>query len=197
MRVTATHRGKQINTQRTSQPKKAKTKGCKSILDRFLNSLRYRESQTNIAHATMRLRPKITPKSLQRQSASDVKMLGCLCSTFQVRTARWTNVKTTTKPSKSKSEFSKRLAKVTQDSNPVSKFDNDQVNHSLNTMKELKELSPELDEDGIFLQPHQAHLRRGGNHQTNGGRHGVGMNSDSSFNPIVKVFRSQAMSIPL
>ena len=71
----------------------------------------------------------------------------------------------------------------------MSKFDNDQVNHSLNTTKELKELTPKL--------AHQAHLRRGGNHQTNGGRHGVGMNSDFSFNPIVKFFRLQAMSIPL
>ena len=93
----------------------------------------------NIAHATMRSRPKITPVSLQRQSATDVKMLRCLYSTVQVRTARWTNVKTTTKPSKSKSHHTKRLAKVTQDSIPVNNFDNDQVNHSLGTMKELRE----------------------------------------------------------
>ena len=34
------------------------------------------------------------------------------------------------------------------------------------------------DGNGILLQPHQARLRRGGNHQTNGGRRRVGINSD-------------------
>ena len=61
------------------------------------------------------------------------------------------------------------LAKVTQDSTPVS---------TLGTMKELKESTPKLDGDGILLQPHQAHLRRGGSHLKNGGRHQVGMNRD-------------------
>ena len=58
----------------------------------------------------------------------------------------------------------------------MSKFDNDQVNHSPGTVKELKESTPKLDGDGTLLQPHEAHLRRGGNHLKNGGRHGVGMN---------------------
>ena len=79
----------------------------------------------------------------------------------------------------------KSLAKVTQDSIPVSKFDNDQVNHSPGTMKELKESTPKLDGDGTLLQPHQVHLRRGGNHLKIGDRHGVGMSSDFSFNPSV------------
>ena len=92
----------------------------------------------------------------------------------------------------------KSLAKVAQDSIPVSKFDNDQVNHSPGTMKELKESTPKLDGDGTLLQPHQAHLRRGGNHLKNGGRHGVGMNRTVFFYiPSVKVCRLQAMSIPL
>ena len=75
----------------------------------------------------------------------------------------------------------KSLAKVTHDSIPVSKLENDQVNHSPGTMKELKVSTPKLDGDGTLLQPHQAHLRHGGNHLKNGGRHGVGMNSDFSF----------------
>ena len=104
-------------------------------------------------------------------------------------------MKTATKPPKLKSDYMNSLAKVTQDSIPVSKSDND--NHSFGTAKELKESTPKLDGDGFFLQPHQAHLRRGGNHLKNGGRHQVGMNSDFSFNPCVKVFRLQAMAIPL
>ena len=72
----------------------------------------------------------------------------------------------------------KSPAKATQDSIPVSKFDNDQVKRSPGTMKELKKSTPKLDGDGIFLQPHQAHLRRGGNRLKNGGRQGVGMNSE-------------------
>ena len=75
----------------------------------------------------------------------------------------------------------KSLAKVTQDPIPVSKFDNDQVNHSPGTVKELKESTQKLDGDGILLQLHEAHLRRGGKHLKNGGRHQVGMNSDCVF----------------
>ena len=41
----------------------------------------------NTAHAWVRLRPKITLVSLRRQSAPDVKILGSLCSTAQVRRA--------------------------------------------------------------------------------------------------------------
>ena len=36
-------------------------------------------------------------------------------------------------------------------------------------MKELKESFPKLDGDGTLVQPHQAHLRRGGNHLKNAG----------------------------
>ena len=106
-------------------------------------------------------------------------------------------MKTTAKPSKSKSDYTKSLEKVTQDTIPVSKFDNDQVNLSLGTVKDLNESTRKLDGNGILLQPHQARLLRGGNHLKNGGRHQVGMNVDFSFNPSVKVFRLQAMAIPL
>ena len=69
-------------------------KWLQTILNRFSNSLRYRESQTAIGWdeeectATMQVRPKITLISLQHHSASDVKILRCLGSTVQVRTAR-------------------------------------------------------------------------------------------------------------
>ena len=72
---------------------KGEEKGYKSIFDRLLNSPRDQLSQIDIEWteehcAWMRLRPKITLFSLQHQSASDVKMLGCLCSTVRVRTAQ-------------------------------------------------------------------------------------------------------------
>ena len=103
MHVTETQRGKEFITQPVSA-KKAKKKGYKSILDRFLNSLRYR---VDIGW---------TEEHCARYgaTASDVKRLGCLCSTAQVRTA-----------------------KLSQDFIPVSKFDSDQVNHSPGTMKAL------------------------------------------------------------
>ena len=47
-------------------------------------------------------------------------------------------------------------------------------------MKELKGSTPKLDGYDTLLQPHQANLRRGGNHLKNGGRHGVGMDIDFS-----------------
>ena len=68
-------------------------------------------------------------------------------------------MKTPTEPSTSKIDSLKSLAKVTQDSIPVSMFDNDQVNHSPGTMKELEESTPKPDGDGT--------LRRGGNHLKN------------------------------
>ena len=114
------------------------------------------------AHATMLLRPTITPVSLQLWSAWGVNILGCSCSTVQVRTARWTNVKTNTKPSKSKSDYMKSLAKVIQDVIPVSTFDKDQVNHALDTLKELKESTPKTGWRGGTTSAvhHQAHLRQ-------------------------------------
>ena len=78
-------------------------------------------------------------------------------------------MKTTAKPSKSKSDYTKSLEKVTQDTIPVSKFDNDKVNFSPGTVKDLKESTRKLDGNGILLQPHQARLLRGGNHLKNGG----------------------------
>ena len=112
--------------------------------------------------------------------------------------ARRTNVKTTTKPSKSKSDHTKSLAKITRDSIPVGKFDNDQVNDSPGTVEDLHESTRKLDGNGILLQPHQARLRCGGEHHLkNGDKHQVGMNSDFSLSPSVKVFRSQATAILL
>ena len=64
----------------------------------------------------------------------------------------------------------------------------------LKTRMEPNELTPKLDGDGILLLPHQARLRHGGNHQTTGGRHRVGINSDF---PKCNVFRLQAMAILL
>ena len=183
--VTETQRGKDSTMQLASHPKRQRKRVTIPYwTDSWVAFVIETDKSTsdgtkNNTHAWMQLRPKIIPKSPQLQSVSDVNMLGCLCSTVPVRAARWTNVKTTTKPSKSKSDHMKSLVKVTQDFIPVSNFNNDQVNQSPGTMKELSVSTQRL-----------AGVRRGGRHQ-------VGMNSDFSFNPRVKVFRLQAMAIPL
>ena len=46
---------------------------------------------------------------------------------------------------KIKDRLDEECGKVTQDSVLLSKFDNEQVNHSLGTMKELKESTPKKD----------------------------------------------------
>ena len=75
--------------------KKAKKNGYTSILDRFLSSLRYRESQINIGWDEEfcarydAIAAEDHSFSLQWHSATDVKMLGCLWPIVQVRTARW------------------------------------------------------------------------------------------------------------
>ena len=113
----------------------------------------------------MRLRPKITPISLRRQSAPDVKILGSLFI-------------------------------------PVNKFHSDQVNHSLGTMKALSVSTHRRAGGGTprthqqALLPREGNRLRGGN-LLRGGKHQVGMNSDFSFTPRVRVFRRQAMAIPL
>ena len=135
----------------------------------------------NTAHALMRLRPKITPFSLRRPSAPDVKTLKPLCSTAQVRTAPWTSEKMTKKPKEFKSDYIKSLARLRQDFIPVSKFDSDQVNHSLGTMKALS-VSTQRRAGGGTTRTHQPALLprdgnrlRGGN-LLHGHRHQDGVN---------------------
>ena len=103
----------------------------------------------------MRLRPKITPFSLQRQSASDAK---------------------------SKSDYTKSLAKVTQDSIPVGQFDNDQVTRKLDGWypSALMKL--------VFVV-----------WQSSEKRWQASSWDEKCFskNPSVNVFRLQAMTIPL
>ena len=89
----------------------------------------------------------------------------------------WVHVLNSSGPN---NDDTKNLATLTQDFVPMSKFDSDQVNHSLGKMKDLSESTPKLDGDGTLLQPHQAHRRRG-NHLKNGCRRGIGMNSACSF----------------
>ena len=153
----------------------------------------------NTAHVRMRLRPKMTPKSLQRQSATDVTILGYKCSTAQVRTAPWINGKIPTKPSKSKNDNMKSLAKLTQDSFQWASSTATRSTSRL-AMKHLNESTRRLTGDGAPRIHQQALLLQDGNllHFGNllrGDRQQVGMNSDFSFHPSVKVFRLQAMAI--
>ena len=115
----------------------------------------------------MRLRPKITPISPERTRRE--KYLYLCAQTAQVRSAPRTSEKITKKQKEENNDHTKSLAKLTQDFISVSKFDSDQVNTG-----------------------------RGGN-LLHGHRHQVGMNDNFiiSFNRRVKVFRLQAMTIPL
>ena len=69
------------------------------------------------------------------------------------------------------------LEKEGQKSIPANKYGKERINLSQDLVKEPNELTPKMDGDGILLLPHQACLRHGGNHQTNGGRHQVWMNN--------------------
>ena len=82
-------------------------------------------------------------------------------------------MKTTPKPSESKSDCAKSLEKEGQKSIPANMFGKERINCSQDPVKEPNELTRKPDENGIFLLPHQVHLRHGGNQQTNGGRHRV------------------------
>ena len=72
---------------------------------------------------------------------------------------------------KIKERLHEESEKESQEFISVSRFENDQVSHSSGTMKGLKESTPKLDGDGILLQTHQVHLRRGENHLKNDGRY--------------------------
>ena len=135
--ATGTQRGNLIYHATHLSSQKAKKKEYKSVLDRFLKSLRCRMDRRTLRTPWMRSRSKITPTSLRRQSAPDVKILWSFCSAAQVRTAPWISEKMTKKPKELKNDFIKSLEKMTQDFIPVSKFDSDQVNHSPGTMKAL------------------------------------------------------------
>ena len=80
-------------------------------------------------------------------------------------------------------------------------FDSDQGNHSPGTMKALSVSTQRLAGGGTPRIHQQALLLRDGNrlggNLVHGHGHQVGMNSDFSFNPSVKVFGVQAMAIPL
>ena len=56
---------------------------------------------------------------------------------------------------------------------PANKYGKERINRSRDSVKEPNELTRKLDGNGILLLPHQAHLRHGGNHQSNCGRHRV------------------------
>ena len=96
------HGARHGNTERAKNPitqpmssKRAKKKGYKSILDRFLNSPRYRESQINIGwneEHCARYDAIAAEDHSYIATASErfrrENSCWCLCSTVQVRTAR-------------------------------------------------------------------------------------------------------------
>ena len=121
----------------------------------------------NSAHSTTQLQKKTIRIWLQHKSRKDMKMDGYRYSTAKGETVRWTNM-----------NYKKKLKDRGRRSTPVNKFDNEQISRSLGTAKDLNELTQRLAGSGTLRIHHQAHLHRGGDHQTNGGMHGVGLNSD-------------------
>ena len=148
-----------------------------------------------ITQFTIRQKRQIIHTCALQKGTKDVNTFVFWYSTANVTTVRWNNVKTTPKPSKSKSDCTKNLEKQGQESTPTNKCGKERINRSQDPVQEPNELTRKLDASGIFLQPHPARLRRGGNHQTNGGRHGLGMNIELFFHHNCKVFHSQAVAI--
>ena len=68
-----------------------------------------------------------------------------------------------------------------QTSTSVNKYDNEQISRSLGSAKDLNVLTQRLAGSGTHRIHQQVHLHRGGNHHTDGGRHGFRMNSEFFF----------------
>ena len=154
---------------------KAEKKGFTSILDRFLKCPIYRRSQVDIGMlGSVCRRGSFWHR---RQSGPDAKSLEFSCLTVQVRTVPWSKIRL----SGGHNADIKNLATLTQDFIPGSKFDSDQINHSLGTMKALC-VSTQRQADGGTTRSHQQALLprdgkrlRGGN-LLHGHRHQDGVN---------------------
>ena len=106
------------------------------------------------AHTTTKFQKKIIYMCAPQKSVTGVKIV----LNSQGRTARWNNVKTTPKPSESKSDCTKSLEKEGQKSIPANKYGKEGINRSQDSVKEPNELTRKLDGDGIVLLLHQAHM---------------------------------------
>ena len=177
-------------------PKSANTtlKQLQIILDRFLNSPRYRESPINIGcnedHSA----------GLDEIAAKDHSYIAAAAKRTGPK-GPMNHLKKYQEAKRIKFYFFKSLAKLTQDFIPVNMFDSDQVNQSPGTMKALSVSTQRLAGGGIPRIHQQVLLLRdgirlrGGN-VLRGGRHQVGMNSDFSFIPSVKYFAYKQWRFP-
>ena len=145
----------------------------------------------------MRQKRQIIRTCALQKGIKDVNTFVFWYSTANVTTVRWNNVKTAPKPSKSKSDCTKNLEKQGQESTPTNKCGKERINRSQDPVQEPNELTRKLDGNGTFLLPHPARLRHGGNHQTNGGRHGLGMNIELFFITIARCFSHRQWQFPL
>ena len=121
------------------------------------------------AHTSTKFQKKIIHTCAPQKSIKDVKIVGYWYSTAKVQSVRWNNVKTTPRPSKSKSDCTKSLEKEGQNSIPANRYGKKHINRFWDSVKEPNELTRKLDGDDIPLPLHQVHLRHGGNHEKNGG----------------------------
>ena len=175
-------------TQLTCHSQEGSEKGLKSILDRFLNSPRYRGSLTKIGWDEERCARN------DAIAAEDHSYFATAAERFRrenawvfVLTARWTNVvKTTTKPSKSKSDNTKSMVKVRQDVIPVNKLVTTRWTIRL---AQWSESTPKLDGGGTSRIHQQALLPQDGNRLRggillHGHRHQIGVNEFFQFQGV-------------
>ena len=174
MHVTERQRGKEfITSSRLSQ--KGKKKGYDSILERFQICPIFRESQLAIGwdEAFCAHYDKISKENHTYVCTAEEherrEQLGVLVLNSQGKNG----------PMRQREDYAEaiRIKERLHEESGEGRT----KNGSQDSVKELNELTRKLDGDGILLLPHQARLRRGGNHLKNGGRHRVGTNSDFFF----------------
>ena len=170
--------------------KRAKKKGYYSILERFRTCTIYRASARDwmgrsLLHTNEDHTYVCTAEEHKRRENSWVLVL---------------NSQEKNGPMKQREDYAEATKIKERLHIPANKYGKERINRSRDSVKEPNELTRKLDGNGILLLPHQAHLRHGGNHQSNCGRHRVGINRELFYfflNLNCKVFRLQAIAIPL
>ena len=181
-RLMGTLRDTEFITQFTLRCKTQNKNGFDSMLERFQNCPIYREvtardwmGSKHSAHTTTNFQKKIIHTCAPQKSIKDVKTDGDWYSTAKIKRSDATTW-CLRRNHQNLWAIVRRVWRRTK-SIPANKYGKERINRSQDSVKEPNELTRKLDGDGILLLPHQARLRHGGNHQTNGGRHRVVMNS--------------------
>ena len=156
----------------------AKKKGCDSMLARFENGSIYRESQLAIGWDEAFF-------AHYDEEAKEDHSYVAAAEERKRREKSWVLAL---------NSQGKMSGEGTRKSTPANKYGKERINCSQDPAKEQNESTRKL---GILLQPRPTRLHRGCNHQTNGGRHRVGMNSGFLFLiPLVGCFAYRQWRFP-